>query len=223
MNWSYDPAALADWLEKQFDEHEELQDKWWRESVQYGKLDPFWQTAASVNRYISDPGLASNRIGSMVTRGFIDVLRLGTGISTEQSTWENFKGSFSNGLRVLAIAGPLMRVVGAAGNSIGLSAASRLKDIAPVRKVAPNGPCAYVATNNVLSYLSGKTVQFFVTLDDILAVRGANAGYGMAELLHVEKVAEALRRFRIKVAPLNLRTVEEAVSKAKAGDSPLLI
>ncbi|MDZ7638393.1 MAG: hypothetical protein U5J83_09120 [Bryobacterales bacterium] len=184
MSWTYDPEALADWLDKQFDENEELQDKWWRESIGYNKLEPFWQSVATVNRYTGDPGLVMNRLGSFVTRGFIDVLRLGTGIGTHQSAWENIKGGASNGLRVLAVAGPMLRVGGAAARGIGLRATSSLKNIA-----GADGPCSYVATNNVLSYLSGRTVQFFRTLDDIVLVRGENAGFHMGSLLTERSVA----------------------------------
>lgn len=218
MSWTYDPEALADWLDKQFDENEELQDRWWRESIGYNKLEPFWQSVSTINRYTSDPGLVINRTGSFVARGFIDVLRLGTGISSDQGAWENFKGGASNGLRILAISGPLFRFVGAAARGVGLRATAGLKAIA-----GADGPCSYVATNNILSYLSGNTVQFFRTLDDIILIRGKNAGHQMGSLLTERSVAEKLAALRIELKPLKMDRVEQAIAAAKAGDSPLII
>ena len=218
MSWRYDPEALADWLDKQFDENEELQDKWWRQSVGYGKLQPFWQSVATVNRYTGDLGFTTSRIGAFATRGFIDVLRFGTDISLDQSAWQNFKGVASNTVRFLAVSGPIMRLGGSVVNGIGLRAASRLKNIP-----GATAPCSWVAANNILSYLSGKTIQFFATVQDIKLIREANKGHAMGALLSEPEMVYFQKELGLKLKALKIERLEKVVELAKASDSPMIV
>jgi hypothetical protein len=131
------------------------------------------------------------------------------------------KGTVLNVLRLATVLdGPAsegVQALRAAGRYKGLLATSELADIAEAV-----GPCGYVNINNVLSYVKGMKVQLFATVEDIVAVKGANAGMDAEGLLGSPQVQAALREFGVTFKTrTGLNSIEDVLRAAKTSDGPI--
>lgn len=99
-----------------------------------------------------------------IGQGYVDILRIGEGV--EEGT---ASGYARDGLRVLAVAGPIAKAAGKASNALKPLLRSRnLRVATQVRGV--EGPCTFQAVNNALSMTRRKNL--FVTVADMASALG---------------------------------------------------
>lgn len=162
-----------------------------------------------------------NNAALLIGGGFIDVLRLGSDLDTS-SGWALGKGIFLNVTRLLAVAGPAGRGLTAANRYAGLIATAGVGKLTGVP-----GPCRFVNLNNVISAVKGKTIQLFVSLDDVVAIRStapSGARGFIGELLEHPTVAPLLKQAGVVWTNLgNLRSMDEVMAAVHRYDGAVSI
>jgi len=213
FDWKYNASDLADWFDEQEDKHWNEHDEWIIDAYHLGDAQPVFVFASWLGDRIDS---LPQRMSSSLTGGIVDVLRLGSDLDLS-SGWGITKGVFLNLTRVATIAGPVSELLGISGRYAGVLATSGVNKIEGAAK-----PCAYVSINNLLSYLHGKTVRLFATLEDITEVAGTNTGMWTRELLESAKVQSAFKRFGIAIEELGgMSSIEDVLNAAKATGKPI--
>lgn len=210
-------SDLADLFDKWNEEYWEQQDDWLIQSQQVGDAHPVFVFASWYNNRIAT---APQRLIHWLAGGIVDVLRLGSDIETD-SGWGIAKGAFLNLTRLAVVAGPAARLVGAGSRYAGLLATAALESTG-----MGSAPCRFVAVNNALSAVRGKTVQLFASLDDIVNIRGTGApGANMVdEILRHPSVAPLIKEAGVVWKDLgNMASVREAFVKAAQVEGALVI
>jgi len=213
LNWKYTASDLADWFDEQDDKYWREHDEWLIQSQRLGDASPVLVFAAWYNDRLSTIG---ERTQHMLAGGVVDVLRLGNDFDFS-SGWGVAKGTVLNVLRLATVIEPASEAVQAGGRYAGILATADLSKIK-----GATGPCAYVSANNVLSYLRGKTVQLFATVEDIVAVKGGNEGINPKTLFATPEVQSALAKFGITFETrTGLTSIDDVLRAAKATDGPI--
>ncbi|GLS22042.1 hypothetical protein GCM10007874_50590 [Labrys miyagiensis] len=213
-SWKYTASDVADWFDSNDEKYWRDHDEWLISTQLRGETNPVFVFATWFNDRMAT---LPQRVGSSLTSGVVDVLRLGSDIDFS-SKMGIAKGVFLNLTRIATIAGPISKAVGAGGRYAGLLATSSLEEIAGAAK-----PCSFVSANNVLSYMKGRTVQLFAVVDDVIKVRGANKGIGREALLASEEVQAALAKFGVTWERLsNLGSIDDVLKAAKSSEGPIL-
>jgi hypothetical protein len=208
MGFSF--SQIADWWDAQDKETEKILDDWVMNSSSDGEIA------------LKVVPQAAYKLASFVGAGFVDALRLGEGIAEYQKTGSKW-ALFQDATRVLVVAGPVAKVVGVAGNAakavVGVRAASKI--IVPAEAM---GPCSFVAVQDALSFIRGKTVQMFASLVDITkATGGANEGMWVEQLLRYSPVIQKLKQLGVVAKPLGYaKTIEEVAAAARNARGPVL-
>lgn len=214
-------SALADWFDHWEASFWRTQDDWLIESQRLGDASPavvFAEWAGSrVNRLPFS-------VGTEVTGSVMDLLRLGSEIDTS-SRWGFAKSLFKDLSRVLVVASPGVGSVIRRGvirsRFAGLMATAGLETLSAVP-----GPCRYVAVNNALSYVRGKTMQMFASLDDVLAIRSTAASDAnmIDEILRHPKVATLIRKAEVFWTEVpGVTSLDAAMVKAGQVEGALVI
>jgi len=212
-NWKYNASDLADWFDRQDEKYWRDHDDWLIQSQRLGDAQPIFLFAAWYNDRFSTIG---ERVQHSLTGVIVDVLRLGNDFDFN-SGWGVAKGAFLNLTRLAAVAGPISEVLGVGGRYAGVLATSDLKYID-----GAEGPCAYVSVNNVLSFLKGRAVQLFATVEDIVDVRAANKGISMKVLLESPAVQSALTKLGVTFEQLRgINSIEVVLRAARGADGPV--
>ena len=213
FNWKHTAGDLADWLDEQDEKYWQDHDDWLMQSQRLSQTYPVCVFAAWFNDRLST---LPERVEHSVTGGIVDVLRLGNDLDFS-SGWGIAKGTFLNVTRLATVLGPVSEALGIGGRYAGILATSKLKYIKDAE-----GPCAFVGVNNILSLFRGQPVQLFATVEDIVAVRGANQGIGRAALLADPKVQAALAKYGITFEKLGgMQSIADVLRAAKAADGPI--
>ncbi len=207
----YDPAEFADKLEKWEENFWEVIDSWLLDKIAENDLGMVATSMINLAR-------TSQRVGSKLLTGTAaDLLRLGTFDPDDTSVWGITKGVGANALRLVSVVGPAGRAVGFAGRYAGLVAATKLTSIP-----GATAPCTFVAANNVITLLRGRTSQVFASLDDILRVRGANAGWFNSEVVKTAPVKAIFDKHGIfSKNVFGLQSVDDALNFARRADGPV--
>ena len=139
---------LAAWWEEQKRESESALEDWVGENPQWWAI-----------------GIAGTVQTTMdIGQGYVDVLRLGEGVEGGTAG-----GYVQDGLRVLAIAGPVAKAAGQASRAITpLLRAGNLRLAAQVSGVT--GPCTFQAVNNAMAITRRRNL--FLTVDDMAKALG---------------------------------------------------
>ncbi len=213
FNWKYNATDIADWFDAQEEKQWRLHDEWLIDTYVRGDTQMSVFGLWAYDRFVT----GSQRSISFVGLSVIDFLRLGNDFDFD-SWWGIAKGTFLNLTRLATVVGPAGEMLGYGGRSAGMVATSQLKNIA-----GAEGPCTFVAVNNVLSYLRGKTIQLFAAVEDIIAVSGANGAMDRELLLASEQVRSALAKYGVTWERLGgVRTIEEVLRAAQASDGPIV-
>lgn len=220
--FKYTALDLADWLDEKLREHQAQQDEWLIQAHGLSDVHP----VIVFNTWMQDRIQKWPQTVSLLFGGsLIDVLRFGSDMEMS-SAWGVTKGVFANVFRLLVVLGPAasgVRAGGAAASRYaGLLATSEVGTLAGV-----SGPCRFVSVNNVISAVKGKTVQLFVSLDDVVAVRSSvtpgTRGY-IGELLEHQLVAPLISKAGVVWTNLgNLRSLDDVIAAAKRHDGAISV
>lgn len=211
-------SDIADWFDRMDEEHWNRQDEWLLESLRLQDASPVIVFASWFNNRM---GTLPNRVASWLTGGVFDLLRLGSDIETD-SAWGIAKGAFLNITRLLVVAGPAGRAVGAGSRYAGLVATSTLPTLRGV-----SAPCRFVSVNNAVSAVRGKATALFASLDDVVKVRGSGSSSGtnmIDQILTHPNVAPVIREAGVKWTNLgNLPSFQDAIRKARGIEGALVV
>jgi len=204
MGFSF--SDVADWWSDQDKQTEKILDDWVMRSTSDGEIA------------LKVVPQAAYKLASFVGSGFVDALRLGKGLAEYQATGSKW-ALFEDATRLLVFAGPAAKALSAGKTIAGVGAAAGIAEVA-----GAEGPCSFVAMQNVLSFISGKAAKMFTSLDDILkATGGINRGMWVEELLKYSPVIQRMRSLGIFAKPLGYAsTIEEVVAAAKNAKGPVL-
>jgi len=215
FDWKYTASDLADWFDEKDEKYWRDHDEWLIQSQNLGNASPVVVFAAWYNDRL---GTIGQRAQSALAGSIFDVLRLGNDFDFDSALGVG-KGTFLNLTRLATIAGPVSEALGVAGRYAGIVATSKLTSIP-----GSEGPCVYVAVNNVLSLFKGRPIQLFATVEDIVAVGGsASEGTTVGTLLTTSKVQAMLEKMGITVQKLGgMKTIDDVLRAAKAADGPIV-
>ena len=206
----WDPAAAGDWLEKAEERLWEKIDDYVIEALETGQMNFVGVAATHAARLTLATG------SKLVTGTVADLLRLGTFDPDDTSVWGITKGVVSNGLRLLAVAGPAGRAVGFAGRHAALTAASQLSKIT---KTA--GPCGSQSLMNVFSLLRRSKTQIFHTGDDLLKAFN-DVAPGTSTILNSPKLTQLLAQFGLGMRQAKgMNSIDDVVAAAQRSGSPI--
>lgn len=215
-DWKYVPSDLADWFDAEDEKHWAQHDEWLAKTVLHGESRPVFVLAAQFHdRMATMP----QRVQSTAASSVVDLLRLGSDIDFSAGwSWGNGKGALMNALRLAMVVPPAAAAVRAVRGAAGMWATSRLAFISEAK-----GACAYTSVNNVLSYSKGWPKQVFATVEQIIEVRGENAGIGLGALHDTTKVAHALKDAGVTWDRLiGLETIDAVLQAARGTDRPIV-
>jgi hypothetical protein len=211
-------SQVADWWDAQDKETEKILDNWVMDSSSDGEI---------ALKVIPQ---AAYKLASFVGSGFVDALRLGEGVAEFQATGSKW-ALFQDGTRLLVFAGPLAKaaapVLAPLGKALG-NARQAIRGVQAASKVVvpvgAKGPCAFVAVQNALSFVSGRTIQMFSSLGDIMKLTGGvNKGIAIEKLLASCPVIRMLKQLGVIVKPLGCaNTIEEVAAAARNARGPVL-
>ena len=213
-NWKYNASDIADWFDAQDEKYWRDHDEWLIQSQLRGETRPIFVFATwASDRITTFP----QRMGSGVTAGLFDVLRLGNDIDFNSGSGIA-KGVFLNLARLATIAGPASKALAMGGRFADILATSELASIK-----GAVGPCSFVSINNVLSFMRGRSVQLFATVEDIVQVAGKNSGIGRETLLASEQVQSALAKFGVNFERLSgINTIDDVLRAARSANGPIV-
>jgi Putative peptidoglycan binding domain len=213
LDWKYTASDLADWFDEQDEQYWRQHDDWLIQSQNLGNASPVVVFASWYSDRFNTIG---ERVQHSLAGGVVDVLRLGNDFDFS-SGWGIGKGVFLNLTRVATVAGPVSEVLGVAGRYAGIVATAKLQYIEEAA-----GPCAYTSVNNVLSLLKGKPVQLFATVEDIVKVRGINAGIGRDTLLASAEVQTALSKLGVTFEKMGgMKSIDDVLRAAETAKGPV--
>ncbi|NOT48919.1 MAG: hypothetical protein HOP17_14365 [Acidobacteria bacterium] len=210
-------SDLADWFDEQQQKRSDQQDEWLIQSQNLGDAHPFFVFCSWFGNRTST---APNRLLDWLTGSVVDVLRLGSDIDTD-SGWGIAKGAFLNITRLAVVAGPIGEALGIGSRWAGMVGTATLDGLKGV-----SAPCRFVSVNNALSFVRGKRIQLFSTLDDLIGnVRPGKAGANMVdEILKHPTVAPLIEKAGVVWKDIgNLPTLQHAFAKAKEVEGAVVV
>lgn len=210
-------SDLADWFDKWQDKQYEQQDDWLIQSHNLGDAHPFFVFCSWFGDRVNT---APKRLMDSLVGSVVDVLRLGADIDTE-SGWGIAKGAFLNISRLAVVAGPIGKALGVGSRWAGLMGTATLDGLKGI-----SAPCRFVSVNNALSFVRGKRVQLFSTLDDLVkTVRPGKPGANMVdEILKHPSVEPLIREAAVVWKDIgNLPSLQHAFAKAKEVEGAVVV
>ncbi len=210
-------SDLADWFDQWQDKQYEQQDEWLIQSQNLGDAHPVFVFCSWFGNRTST---APQRLMDFMAGSVVDVLRLGADIDLD-SSWGIAKGAFVNVTRLAVVAGPIGEAVGIGTRWAGMLGTATLDGLKGV-----SSPCRFVSVNNALSFVKGKRVQLFSTLDDLVTtVRPGKPGANMVdEILKHPSVAPLIKEAGVVWKDLgNLPSLERAFAKAREVEGAVVV